>query len=94
VPEHPFDRLGPVEVGQGDRFGHLDLDSGGASGGCLDQPQSGTFAEGEELGLGRVDRFGLAVEWTGRWWRIVSVVDPGGAWRRTLVSGHFHSASV
>jgi hypothetical protein len=39
---------------------------GGACGGGLDQPQPGALAQVEELGLGRVLRTGLAVQWPGR----------------------------
>lgn len=62
VTEGPIDPFHTVEAGELNRLGHLHFDPRRSGGGALDQPQTGAFTEGEELGLGRVPGFGLAVE--------------------------------
>lgn len=52
VSQSPVDPLCPVESGQGDRFGHLGLDSCRARSCSFDQPETGTFAKSKELGFG------------------------------------------
>ena len=62
VTERPVNACDTVQSGQGDRFGHLDFDPCGASGGGFDEPQPGAFTQRQELGLGWVGSFVTAQE--------------------------------
>jgi hypothetical protein len=60
VPERPVDPRRCRAGGRADGFGHLHLHPAGAGRGGLDQPDPGAFTDGQELGLGRARRLGLA----------------------------------
>ena len=88
------DHPGAMELGQGDRLGHLGAHSAGAGRGGLDQPRTGTITDGQERLLGRGPRLWGPLAWRLGPRRVVRLAQDGLAALPAWVPGDLSGAGL